>query len=70
MASRKTTIVVPGGQKGPKLPPARELGVPDPEIGRAIAEGQTRYHLDTLNGLQAEAEAAKANSLASLVENG
>ena len=51
------SIRVEGGT-GPKLPPAsRELdGTPDPEIGRAMAEGAVRYHLDSLRELAAADE--------------
>ena len=50
------TVVVPAGA-GARIPdfdPDRELGVPDPEIMKTVAEGQTRYHLDTLQALDAE----------------
>lgn len=53
------SITLTGGQPTPPLPPERPLdGAPDPEIGRAIAEGQKRYHLDTLAQLDAESREA------------
>jgi hypothetical protein len=51
-------IVVRGGE-GPRLPRAEKVldGTPDPEIGRMVEEGRTRYHLDTLADLEAESHA-------------
>lgn len=53
------SVTIHGGQPTPPLPPEPAFdGTPNPEIGRAIAEGQTRYHLDTLAQLDAESRAA------------
>lgn len=55
----KSTIVVEGGTKGPKLPPADDFsGKPTPEAEAAVKAGATAYHLDTLDTLEAEAKDA------------
>lgn len=51
----RTGIRVEGGAKSGKLPAERVFdGTPDPEIGRMVRVGQTKYHLDTLRALDAE----------------
>jgi len=53
------TIEVPGGARGPRLPPAApEPGTVDPALEAMVREGATAYHLSTLRDLEAEARAA------------
>lgn len=49
-------IRIEGGAKSKPLPPERAYdGTPDPELGKMLATGATRYHLDTLRDMQREA---------------
>lgn len=52
-------FVAEGGAKSPALPAERALdGTPDPEIGKMVAAGASRYHLDALRELEAESRDA------------